>query len=423
MGKVKKNLKVSVALTSIVLLLIALFFSPVYAMSEKEREELSKEMLGEIVKVHGEPEEIDDDQKAAQVFYSLVEHTERKDVKYRIKTVKSDVVNAYAMPNGQVVITTGLLNALPDGDLSPLAFICAHEISHIEKRHAERKMGNRTVWLIGIALLVRKSDRWVQTLGAVAHSIVASGYSRAMEEEADREGVNLMQKAHYDPYGAIVVFETLEEAKKGRPDARIFPTHPLLSDRKKNIVAWMGESDIQVAQNEEEQEGIKETDVVVAKYDDIDHDKDVEPKISLQSEHPIETLPPSAMSISDMRIDYSQVSSQDLKRGFYVKNWEDRLSHDISKLYATKEVSINCETSRQKAKSITFGTFQSREEEDRILLVFLEESYTSYPLFFQKFQSQVLPAIKPRLHEFSNIGIAVKRNKRKQYHIVILLEK
>ena len=59
----KNHLRGIATFLSITLLLLTFFSSSVWAMSEKEREQLSKDMLGQIVKIHGEPEKIDDEQK------------------------------------------------------------------------------------------------------------------------------------------------------------------------------------------------------------------------------------------------------------------------------------------------------------------------------------------------------------------------
>lgn len=212
-------------------------------LTEKQRAELSKTMLDEIVKVHGPAEPLSREEAVAQVFYSLVEHAERKDVTYRLDIIEEDMINAYAMPNGQVVFFTGLLKALPADDLGPIAFVAAHEISHIEHRHAERKFKNAMTTGLVVGIVARavapRTGNWIGLVGGVAHQLVTSGYSREMETEADLRAMELLAKANYDPEAALVVFRLFEETRSG---SRAFPTHPLPTDRYKNTIAWLGEN-------------------------------------------------------------------------------------------------------------------------------------------------------------------------------------
>lgn len=210
-------------------------------LSAQERADLSDMMLAEIVKVHGQPEAVPRDQQAAQVFYSLASRAGRQDVHYRLEVVESDTVNAYAMPDGRIVFFTGLLEALPADDVAPLAFVAAHEIAHVEKRHAERLFQKRLATMVFVRLLTRNSEDWVQLLGGFAYNMFASGYSREMEAEADREALAMMQQGDFDPHGALVTLGMFRDAHGG--GMRMFPTHPDPADRYKDAVAWVKAND------------------------------------------------------------------------------------------------------------------------------------------------------------------------------------
>jgi len=236
--------------TTLLLLLLAFFsgtcFAGLFGVTKAERDKVSKQMLAKIAKINGPPKAVSDKEKVAQVFYSLVQYTERKDVKYKLRVVDSKNVNAYAMPNGTVVVFTGLIRALPQDDLNPLAFVCAHELSHIEKKHADAIIQNKVIMALIIGTLVRKSDKWVKLLGGISHQLITSGYVRSKEEEADREGIKLMRKANFDPNGALVTFKILEELEKRRKGINIFPNHPKTSDRYKNVICWMKEDGLTI---------------------------------------------------------------------------------------------------------------------------------------------------------------------------------
>lgn len=180
------------------------------------------------------------DQRMQGIFQRVLQQTGRRDVRYQLLLERDDSqVNAYALPDGRVVLLTGLLKALPKGNDNAIAFVIAHEISHVEKRHAQKMAQQGGLTNLAIRVLTNGQSDVVQGIGGVGSNLLVSGYSRGMEAEADNNGLELMRRAGYDPRGALVtlkLFETLE-AKKGR--ARVFPTHPKASDRLKETRAYL----------------------------------------------------------------------------------------------------------------------------------------------------------------------------------------
>jgi len=65
----------------------------------------------------------------------LVAASERPDIKYRVIILNSPAINAFALPNGQLYVTRGLL-ALAN-DESELASVLAHEMGHVIAHHAQ----------------------------------------------------------------------------------------------------------------------------------------------------------------------------------------------------------------------------------------------------------------------------------------------
>src|SRR5262249_18999532 len=62
-------------------------------------------------------------------------------------------------------------------------------------------------------------------------------FSRGMEGEADRLGAQYMWAAGYDPHAMVTFFEKLEAKEKKKPGtmAKVFSTHPMTSDRIKEV--------------------------------------------------------------------------------------------------------------------------------------------------------------------------------------------
>ncbi|MHC9539730.1 MAG: M48 family metalloprotease [Vulcanimicrobiota bacterium] len=224
-------------LISILILLLFCITAPAWAgVTDEQRRFLSNEMINEITKTQGQVCNVNSDSRLNQIFQKLVAHTSRKEIKYRISIVNKEEINAYAMPDGRVVLLSGLIEALPKDDPSPLAYVIGHELSHIEKRHGEKKFQQSLTTGIIISILTAGAGNWIRLLGTVSHGLVTSGYSRDKEYEADTGGLELMEAAGYDPNGALV---TLRLFQNMSGNLQIFPTHPKASDRYKSAVAWM----------------------------------------------------------------------------------------------------------------------------------------------------------------------------------------
>ncbi len=69
----------------------------------------------------------------------LVAASERPDIKYKVTILNSPAINAFALPNGQLYVTRGLI-ALAN-DEAELASVLAHEMGHVIARHAQIARG------------------------------------------------------------------------------------------------------------------------------------------------------------------------------------------------------------------------------------------------------------------------------------------
>ncbi len=63
----------------------------------------------------------------------LALHTDRPDLPWTFSVIDTETINAFALPGGSVLISSGLLKRL--GSESELAGVLAHEIAHVVKRH------------------------------------------------------------------------------------------------------------------------------------------------------------------------------------------------------------------------------------------------------------------------------------------------
>lgn len=167
------------------------------------------------------------------------------DLPWTFTLLNSDVVNAFALPGGQVFITKGLAKRLTTE--AQLAGVLGHEIGHVTGQHADdamvRQFGLNAVTLLAqLAADASDSELTAQAAGlfVTGAGIFSLRYDRNQELEADRLGIRYMTRAGYDPRGlrdVMMVFESL-----GSGDTpEWLSTHPAPSSRISQIDALIDE--------------------------------------------------------------------------------------------------------------------------------------------------------------------------------------
>ena len=159
--------------------------------------------------------------------------------------LNSPIVNAFALPSGDIFVTRGLL-ALAD-DTSEIAAVMAHEIGHITAHHAaQRAEFEKTA-----ALFTRVNSQVLahyeaQDEAEARSKLAIARFSRQQEFEADQIGIKTIARAGYDPYGAARFLTALGEwsalrasvagaGSADRPD--MTATHPSTPERVAQAVA------------------------------------------------------------------------------------------------------------------------------------------------------------------------------------------
>lgn len=136
--------------------------------------------------------------------------------------------NAFVLPGGHVGVTTGLLRLVDNDD--QLAAVIGHETGHVVAHHAaERQSQNMTSsLLLGVLGAYAGGDtgRAISTYGGDAAKYgILLPFSRKQELEADRLGVDYMQRAGYRPREAVILWEHMQ-AQGGSSTPQFASTHP-----------------------------------------------------------------------------------------------------------------------------------------------------------------------------------------------------
>ena len=178
----------------------------------------------------------------ARIVDRLVAASERPDLKYKIVILNSPAINAFALPNGQLYITRGLIALANDN--SELASVLSHEMAHVIARHAaiREDQARQSVTIATVATEIL-GDPQLGALALAKSKLALASFSRAQEFEADGIGVGIAARAGLDPYGAVRFLTAMQRnadlkmqaGSEGDPRFRDFlSSHPATPDRVKN---------------------------------------------------------------------------------------------------------------------------------------------------------------------------------------------
>lgn len=179
----------------------------------------------------------------------LAASADTPDIIFNIKIINDPNMNAFAYPNGVIYVHTGVLARMENE--AQLAALLAHEMAHCICRHSlrvQKSLNNRPRYMaavqhaVGAIGVARELARLLGANGSIA---AVNGYTRELEAEADRVGLDLMAKAGYDPRQALNLFEHLQQEIRDEDikEPFFFGTHPSVQQRIDNADRWLAAAD------------------------------------------------------------------------------------------------------------------------------------------------------------------------------------
>lgn len=184
------------------------------------------------------------------VFNKMRPYAERENktgvpFQWEISVVRSDELNAWAMPGGKMMFYTGLVEKLRLTD-DEIATVMGHEMAHALEEHgkSDRTFSTITGVLGAVADVAVTAATGVNTEGLLSTGvdlIANKPFSRSQETEADEVGLFLMAKSGYNPQAAPNVWVKMSEASGGSGGVleKILSTHPINADRQANLQRLM----------------------------------------------------------------------------------------------------------------------------------------------------------------------------------------
>jgi metalloendopeptidase OMA1, mitochondrial len=145
-------------------------------------------------------------------------HLEGYRFEWEVNVIRSNQINAFALPGGKMVVFTGIL-LVAEND-SQLATVLSHEIAHVLAHHASERVAREQS---GVAGLLRRR-----------------AYDRSQESEADKIGLFLMTFAGYEPEEAVRFWQRMQRISENRGRLpEILSDHPSDEHRIRDLQAWV----------------------------------------------------------------------------------------------------------------------------------------------------------------------------------------
>ncbi len=202
--------------------------------------EMSREMGGELSANNPHTQEVE------KIGNYLVDHSDAKKSPWKFKfhlLADTETVNAFALPGGQIFITSGLYDKLQNE--AQLAGVLGHEMGHVIERHtaqqmAKNQLGESLVVAVGATSSDSQASAYAPAIiASLVNQMVQLRYSRHDESEADLWGIKIMSDSGFNPWAMIDVMEILKAAGNSGHSMEIFQTHPNPDLRIRQIRSYL----------------------------------------------------------------------------------------------------------------------------------------------------------------------------------------
>jgi len=171
----------------------------------------------------------------------------------------SDTKNAFVLPGNRVGFYKGMMDFADNDD--QIAAVMGHEVGHVAGQHARERVSTQMAGQMGLAVggivgatqlgkncknlagaqrsqCYQKASRNSQMLNAALGMGFTLGvvlpFSRKHESQSDLLGARYMQRAGYNPYQSVKLWEKMAENNPSR-QPEFLSTHPHPSNRARDL--------------------------------------------------------------------------------------------------------------------------------------------------------------------------------------------
>lgn len=173
-----------------------------------------------------------------QQWHSMLNSLNLDNTKFRLSFYQSDYfsANAFALPNGRVVVTDELVELLKN-EPDALRAILLHEIGHVQHHHSIRLAAQAAASTVVFAVVFGDLEGILEVVLGSGSSFLQQAFSRDMEQEADLYAIKNLLKLGYSNHDFADALEALQnnlkeqEATSDGTWLKYLSTHPSTQER------------------------------------------------------------------------------------------------------------------------------------------------------------------------------------------------
>ena len=131
--------------------------------------------------------------------------------------VDAKLVNAFALPGGYVVVTSGLIKAA--GSPEEIAGVVSHEIGHVFHQHPTQAIYRTTAVSLLISAMIGDFSDGILVTG-IAEWALNSSYSHKAERAADTFAIKRLNAANIDGSGLLRFFDKISKKSEKKQNSK-----------------------------------------------------------------------------------------------------------------------------------------------------------------------------------------------------------
>jgi len=148
-------------------------------------------------------------------------------IEFRFFVIEDSSVNAESLPDGTVLINTGLLGVVDNE--AQLAFVLSHEIAHVLQVHYKREVEETRGARVGLTIAGIAAGAFIGDVGPFLSQVgiasVVNGHQRDLENQADRLGLQNVIEHGYDPREAANFSRIIINRYGDRSTSKLWSNH------------------------------------------------------------------------------------------------------------------------------------------------------------------------------------------------------
>jgi beta-barrel assembly-enhancing protease len=210
-------------------------------LSTQQERQLGESIMNEIRGIKQYLDDADIADYLNGLGYRLVANSPNPEQPFEFFVLKDPSINAFALPGGFIGVHTGLI--VTARSESELAAVLAHEVAHVTQKHIARlfqqqkQAGLASLAAMALAILAARSapDLASAAVAGAQYAAVQTqlNFTRDNEREADRVGVQILERAAFDARAMPAFLDRMQRAYRVYESSApsYARTHPLTYER------------------------------------------------------------------------------------------------------------------------------------------------------------------------------------------------